>query len=116
MTEACVNTNLRMIDDGHIRDTEIDDDICVFYVFSTNKEWNIIKNTSFLKYSDETHLIVNPSDDDQSACTGIPIYIISLQRLIESKEAGSSEAFYNSVIDNCGYVAVSCKTRHIDAA
>ena len=56
----------------------------------------------FSRHVNETHPVVKPCDNEHSACCGIPIHTIILERLIEIKERVRSEIFHNYVINNCG--------------
>ena len=60
----------------------------------------------FSRRVNETHPVVKPCDNDHSACCGIPIHTIVIERLIEIKERVRSEICHNYVITNCGYIDV----------
>ena len=94
------------------------DDIDVSYACALNKERNVIATTIFSKHVNETHPVVKPGDNDQSACDGIPRHTIIIESLIQTKAGVRSEIFHNYVIDNYGDADVKegSGNRHIDPA
>ena len=67
----------------------------------------------FSRHVNETHPVVKPSNNDQSACDGIPNHTIILQSVISSKERVKTEAFHNYVIDKYGDADVNEGTGNI---
>lgn len=70
-----------------------DDDIDMCYACAINKERNVIVTQIFTRFVDETHPIVKPDNNDQSACDDISRRTDILEYLISIKEGTRSEAF-----------------------